>query len=315
MIGASRGAPGKDRPTALTLLVDAPSLVYRALFSTPDSVRTPGGEPINAAHGFLNMLARLVTDQNPDRLACAEDADWRPAWRVDLVPTYKLHRTLPGSPAVAAEERLKNQVPVLWRVLELCGVPVIGSPGFEAEDIIGTLAARAEPDVAIFSGDRDLFQLVADSHARVLYPRRGTSDLICVDEAYIAAQYGIPAGAYADYAVLRGDASDGLPGVKGIGEKMAAALLQRHGSLDAVLAAADAAGSGAAGPLAKVRRDRDYIERARQVVRIRTDVPIPEVDLARPEPGSLPSGDELWDFAREQGLAGAVTRLLGALAP
>src|SRR2546426_881612 len=136
------------------------------------------------------MLARLVADQNPELLACADDADWRPAWRVDLVPTYKLRRTLAGSPAVVAEARLKNQIPVLWKVLELCGVPVIGVPGFEAEDIIGTLAARAAPDVAIFSGDRDLFQLVRDPDVRVLYPRRGTSDLISVDESYIAGQYG-----------------------------------------------------------------------------------------------------------------------------
>lgn len=284
--------------------------MYRALFSTPDSVRTPAGEPINAAHGFLNMLARLVSDQRPDLLACADDADWRPAWRVELVPTYKLHRTLPDSPAVAAEERLKNQIPVLWKVLELCGVPVIGHKGFEAEDIIGTLAARSEPRVAIFSGDRDLFQLVRDPDVRVLYPRRGTSDLIGVDESYVAKQYGIPARAYADFAVMRGDASDGLPGVKGIGDKMAAALLNKHGSLDGILAAADAAGSAAAGPLAKIRRDRDYIERARTVVRIRQDVPIPETDLRR---HPVDPGDDLWDFAREHGLAGGATRLLEAL--
>jgi len=284
--------------------------VYRALFSTPDTVRTPAGEPINAAYGFLNMLARLVADRNPDQLACADDADWRPAWRVELVPSYKLHRTLPGSPAVAAEERLKTQIPVLWRVLELCGVPVVGHPGFEAEDIIGTLAARVGRGVAIFSGDRDLFQLVADPDVCVLYPRRGTSDLIVVDESYIAAQYGIPPRVYADYAVLRGDASDGLPGVKGIGEKMASALLNRYGSLDAILDAAALPASPAAGPLAKVRRDRAYLEAARRVVRIRTDVPIPDLDLARCAPHG---SDELWDFAQSHGLAGGVTRLLEAL--
>ncbi len=284
--------------------------MYRALFSTPDTVRTPAGEPINAAYGFLNMLARLVADRNPDQLACADDADWRPAWRVELVPSYKLHRTLPGSPAVAAEERLKTQIPVLWRVLELCGVPVVGHPGFEAEDIIGTLAARVGRGVAIFSGDRDLFQLVADPDVCVLYPRRGTSDLIVVDESYIAAQYGIPPRVYADYAVLRGDASDGLPGVKGIGEKMASALLNRYGSLDAILDAAALPASPAAGPLAKVRRDRAYLEAARRVVRIRTDVPIPDLDLARCAPHG---SDELWDFAQSHGLAGGVTRLLEAL--
>src|SRR5207249_9897109 len=163
---------------------------------------------------------------------------------------------------------------------------------------------------AMFSSDRDLFQHVTGSHGHVLSPRRGTSDLICVYESYIADPYGIPPRAYADYAVLRGDTSHGLPGVKGIGEKMAAALLTRNGSLDAILAAADAAGPAAPGPLGKVRRDRDYIERARQVVRIRTDVPVPEVDLDR----RAPAGDELWDLAREQGLTSGVRRLLEALA-
>lgn len=296
----------------LTLLVDAPSLVYRALFSTPDSVRTPSGEPINAAHGFLGMLARLVSAQVPDELACADDAAWRPEWRVKLVETYKTHRTLRDSPAVAAEERLKTQIPELWKVLELCGVPVIGYQGYEAEDVLGTLAARASDRnrVAIFSGDRDLFQLVRDPAISVLYPRRGMSDLVSVTESYISRQYGIPGRAYADFAVLRGDPSDGLPGVRGIGDRMAAALVTRYGSLEAILQAAEEAGPDASGPLAKVRRDRDYIERARTVVRIPTDLPIPDVDLRRKRPEGSP---ELWDLAGSLGLAGAVTRLLEAM--
>ena len=287
--------------------MDAPSLVYRALFSTPDTVRTPAGEPINAAYGFLGMLARLVAGQRPDELACADDAEWRPEWRVRLIGTYKLHRTVPGSPAVAAEERLRFQLPVLWELLELCGVPVVSHSGFEAEDVIGTLAARAGGEVAIFSGDRDLFQLVRDPDVRVLYPRRGTSDLIVVDESYIAGHYGIPGRAYADFAVLRGDPSDGLPGVRGIGEKMAAALVSRYGSLEAILRAAEA--DAAAGPLAKVRRERDYLERAQRVVRIPTNLPIAAGDLrlrSRQPP-------ELWAFAEKHGLSGPVARLLQAL--
>ena len=290
--------------------MDAPSLVYRALFSTPDTVLSPRGEPINAVHGFLNMLATLVAGQNPDRLACADDHDWRPQWRVDLVPTYKLHRTVAGSPAVLAEDRLKTQVPLLWQIMEGCGVPVIGHAGFEAEDVIGTLAARETGQVSIFSGDRDLFQLVSDPDVRVLYPRRGTSDLVVIDEAYVASTYGIPAHAYADFAVLRGDASDGLPGVRGIGEKTAAGLLSRYTTLDAVLAAAEGPG-GANGPLAKVRRDRDYVERARTVVRIRTDAPLPETDLTRRVGG----GDQLRALAADFGLTNPVARLLEALGP
>lgn len=303
----------------LTLLVDAPSLVYRALFSTPDTVRTPAGEPINAVHGFLGMLAGLVSAQRPEALACADDHDWRPQWRVDLVPTYKLHRTVPGSPAVEAEDRLRPQFPVLRTIMELCGVPLIGVAGFEAEDVIGTLVARAtssqaDPLVRIFSGDRDLFQLVADPVVSILYPRRGMSDLITVDEAYIAGTYGIPGRSYHDFAVLRGDPSDGLPGVRGIGDKTAAALIARYGSLEAVLAAAGA-GAGpqaASGPLAKVLRDRDYLERASRVVRILTDLPLPELDLRRRRPAV--ADDELWAIAESHGLTNAVQRLLDALA-
>ncbi|HLI56631.1 MAG TPA: 5'-3' exonuclease H3TH domain-containing protein [Actinomycetota bacterium] len=305
---------------ALTLLVDAPSLIYRALFSTPDTVRTPAGEPINAVHGFLGMLAGLIAGQRPDALACAEDADWRPQWRVDLIPGYKVHRTLEGSAAVEAEQRLAPQFPILREIMQRCGLPLIGVPDFEAEDVLGTLAARAvrpggagaaeEDQVAIFSGDRDLFQLVHDPYVSVLYPRRGTSDLLEVDEGYITRTYGIPGRAYAAYAILRGDPSDGLPGARGIGDKSAAALVAKYGDLAGVLAAADAAGPAASGPLGKVRLDRDYLTRAEAVVRIRTDLPIPELDLTR---RAVVDTTGLWELAEANGLTNAVRRLVDAL--
>lgn len=301
---------------ALTLLVDAPSLIYRALFSTPDTVRTPSGEPINAVHGFLGMLAGLITSQQPDALACAEDTDWRPQWRVDLIPGYKLHRTLEGSAAVEAEQKLSPQFPILRDLMARCGLPLIGAPDFEAEDVLGTLAARTlaaggnGDRVAIFSGDRDLFQLVEDPTVSVLFPRRGTSDLLRVDEGYIAQTYGIPGRAYGDYAILRGDPSDGLPGARGIGDKSAAALVAKYGNLAGVLAAADAAGAAAAGALGKVRTDRDYLTRADAVVRIRTDVPIPDVDITR---RPVAATGELWELAEAHGLTNAVRRLVDAL--
>ncbi len=294
---------------SLTLLVDAPSLFYRALFSTPDTISTPEGKPINAAYGFFRMLARLIEDQKPDYIACAADENWRPQWRVDLIGSYKDFRAAAGSAQEAAEERLATQVPVLYGLLEMCDIAVLGHPDYEAEDVIGTLAERAPGRVAIFSGDRDLFQLVRDPDVYVLFPRRGVSQLDKVDETYIATKYGIPGRAYKDFAVLRGDPSDGLPGVRGIGEKLAAALISRYGSLDAVIEAAQGSGEGAA--LGKVRRDLDYVKRASKVVAIPTDLPLPDVDLTRP---GIEPDDDLIEFATRSGLGGPVKRLAAALA-
>lgn len=294
--------------SGLTLLVDAASLIYRALFSTPDSITSPGGVPVNAAHGFLGMLARLIADRDPDFVCCAADDDWRPEWRVELVTSYKAHRAEEGSAQEAAEDLLAPQMPVLFDILEGCRIPVVGHAGYEAEDVIGTLAERALGEAAIVSGDRDLFQLVRDPDIYVLYPRRGVSELDVVNEAYIEQKYGIPGRAYADFAVLRGDPSDGLPGVRGIGEKLAGGLIARYGSLDEVIAAAERGDAGA--PLAKVRRDLDYVRRAARVVAIPTDLPIPSLGLERPreEPA-----EEVFAYARRHGLENAVRRLAEAL--
>ena len=292
----------------LTLLVDAPSLFYRALFSTPDSVTMPDGTPINAAHGFLRMLARMVGDHNPDYIACASDENWRPEWRVELIDSYKSARAEPGSQQEEAEEKLAHQVPVLYALLEACGVPVVGHEDAEAEDVIGTLAQRAPGRVAIFSGDRDLFQLVEDPRCYVLYPVKGVSNLAAVDEAYIENKYGIPGRSYRDYATLRGDASDGLPGVKGIGDKLASSLVAKYGSLDAIIEAAEGDATGSV--IEKVRKDLDYVKRAQQVVAISCDLPIPDVDLTRPR--ELPE-DVLREHAREFGLENSVRALMAAL--
>lgn len=292
----------------LTLLVDAASLIYRALFSTPDSVVAPDGTPVNAAHGFLGMLARLISDRDPAFICCADDADWRPQWRVSLIESYKAHRAEEGSAQEQAEDLLAPQMPVLFEILELCGIPVIGHPGYEAEDVIGSLAQRAPGRVAIVSGDRDLFQLVRDPDIFILYPRRGVSEVDVVDESYIESKYQIPGRAYRDFAVLRGDPSDGLPGVRGIGPKTASGLLARFGSLQEVVAAAaaDQPGTG----LAKIRASLDYIERAIPVVSIPTDLPLPEIDLTRPRGVADPT---VYGLADEWGLGGAVRRLAAAL--
>lgn len=294
--------------SGVTLLIDAPSLIYRAFFSTPDTVRGPDGSLVNAAHGFFGMLARLVADHDPDRIACAADEDWRPEWRARLIDSYKTHRLAATSVQQQADRELALQVPLIYRLLQLCGIEVIGHPEHEAEDVIGTLAARTPGRVAIVSGDRDLFQLVRDPDVFVLYPRRGVTVVDRVDESYIKERYGIPGRAYRDYAVLRGDSSDGLPGVRGIGDKIAASLLRTHGSLDAIISAASAPGGGIA--LERVRRDLDYLRRAVQVVTIPTSLPLPDVDLTRPRRVSRKAVDPL---AQSCGLSNAIGRLATAL--
>jgi 5'-3' exonuclease len=293
------------------LLVDGSSLIYRALFSTPDTVRAPDGTPVNAAHGFMGMLARIVSAHDPEELACASDESWRPEWRVALLPEYKTHRLDAGTAQAEAEDALAFQMPLLFEILEGIGLRVVGFPDYEAEDVIGTLAERASADgatVAVVSGDRDLFQLVRDPDVWVLYPSKGVADLVRVDEAYIAGKFGIPGRAYADFAVLRGDPSDGLPGVRGIGDKTAAQLLSRYGTLEGIVEAA-MTGPGT-GPLGKVRQQLDYLERAVQVVTIPRDLAIPPVGLTRPR--GEPS-EEVKELAERHGLGGALARLVTAL--
>ena len=294
--------------SSLTLLVDAASLIYRALFSIPDSIRSRDGTPMNAAYGFLDMLSRLVADHKPDYICCAADDDWRPQWRVDLIDSYKAHRAEEGSAQEAAEDKLAPQEPVILTLLEGVGISVVGHPGYEAEDVIGTLAQRAPGRVSIVSGDRDLFQLVRDPKIALLYPKRGVSVVDTVNEAYIEKKYGIPGRAYMDYAVLRGDPSDGLPGVRGIGDKLAAGLINKYGSVEGVLGAVEAGERGTS--LEKVRLQRDYVERAMKVVAIPTDLPIEPVDISAP----APEGDDaLYEEAGGYGLGGPVRRLVTAL--
>src|SRR5690606_8517026 len=275
-----------DRPL---LLLDTASLYFRAFFGVPDSVRAPDGTPVNAVRGFLDGIARLVTARRPARLVACWDDDWRPAFRVEAIPSYKEHR-LADDGGEAVPDALTTQIPVIVEVLEAFGIARVGAPGFEADDVIGTLTAQevARPPadrrpVEVVTGDRDLFQLVDDEvPVRILYTARGIRDLDVVDQARLAERYDVPTGqAYADMAVLRGDSSDGLPGVPGIGEKTAATLLRRFGTLDAVIAAAHAQDPG----VTKAQRARlldaaDYLAVAPGVVRVAPDAPVAPADPA-----------------------------------
>jgi 5'-3' exonuclease len=297
------------------LLLDTASLYFRAYFGVPESVKAPDGTPVNAVRGLLDFISRLVADHSPAALVACMDADWRPQWRVDLIPSYKAHRV--ADPVAGSEEvpdTLSPQVPVIEAVLDAIGVARVGVPGYEADDVIGTLATASAVPTAIVTGDRDLFQLVDDARGiRVLYPRKGVGDCDLIDEEAIEARYGVPASRYADFAALRGDPSDGLPGVKGIGEKTAAELLGRYGDLAGVRAAA-------AEPFSKLTPTRRrniteaaaYLDVAPTVVRVATDVPLPAFDPALPSEPADP--EVLEELAARWGLGGSLTRLLDALA-
>ncbi|MET0426742.1 MAG: 5'-3' exonuclease, partial [Actinoplanes sp.] len=296
------------------LAVDTPSLYFRAFHGIPEKAgRTTAGEPVNAIRGFLDMLAQLIRTRRPDRVVCALDADWRPAWRVELVPSYKKHRVAHGD-VEEVPSSLEKQVPVLLEVLAAVGIPAFGVPGYEADDVLGTLAAGQPGPVEVVSGDRDLFQLVDDERAtRLLYCGRGVAKLEDADEALVQQKYAVPARFYADFAAMRGDPSDGLPGVPGVGDKTAARLVTRYGGIDEILAALDDPEAAfAPGVRARLDGARDYLARAVPVCRVALDVPLPDFDPAMPR--SPKHEDTFLALAERWNLAGSARRLVDALA-
>ncbi len=300
------------------LLLDAASLYFRAFFGVPDR-SGPGQVPTNAVRGFLDMIATLLGATGADGVVACWDEDWRPAFRVEAIPTYKTHRLAAGGDGSAEESPpgLAAQVPIIAEALAAIGIARVGCPGFEADDVIGTLATRFAPGrrVTVVTGDRDLFQLVDDAgRIDVLYTaRRGVRDAELVTQDYLARVYGVPTGsAYADLATLRGDTSDGLPGVKGIGEKTAARVLARYGDLDGVR---QAAADDDVGLTPALRRHLlaagDYLDRASGVVRVVRDCPIP--GFSADVPREVADLRLLSEIASTHRLATHIDRVLSAL--
>lgn len=309
------------------LLVDSASLYFRAFFGVPESAATAkNGMPVNAVRGFLDMLATLIRGRGAGRVICALDEDWRPAWRVALLPSYKTHRLADPAQAASAQaasasgdpvpelvpDALAPQVPVILEILDAFGIATAGAAGYEADDVIGTLAATQPGPIEVATGDRDLFQVIDDARSvRVLYCGRGVAKLEVFDDAEVQARYGVPASAYADLATLRGDPSDGLPGVAGVGDKTAARLVARYGSVDAIVAAvADPQAAFAPGLRAKLAGATDYLAVAPKVVRVATDIALPAIDATLPAVPAEP--DRLLALADTWGVAGAVRRLVDA---
>ena len=276
------------------MLLDTASLYFRAFYGVPDKVRAPDGTPINAVRGLLDIITKLVTTYRPTSvIACWDDA-WRPTWRTALVPSYKEHRVIgtaaDGTSIEDVPENLTAQLPIIREMLASLDIPVIGAADFEADDVIGTLAAHATVPVDVVTGDRDLFQVVDDARGvRVIYTAKGMSNLEVVTDEVLVGKYGVHADQYADFATMRGDASDGLPGVAGIGEKTAANLLAQHGTLSGVITAAEQGAGMTAGVQKKLLAGAVYMEVAPAVVAVARDVPVtaPGETLARPaDPGA-----------------------------
>lgn len=293
------------------MLVDAANLYFRAFYALPESMTAPDGQPVNAIRGFLDMSAVLIDRRRPARFVACLDLDWRPAFRIELVPSYKAHRVAADG-AEEIPDTLAPQVPLLLEVLDALGLATAGAVGFEADDVIATLAHRDNGPVEVVSGDRDLLALASD-RVTVLYTGKGIAKLEEMGPAEVLAKYGVAPEHYADFAVLRGDPSDGLPGVAGVGEKTAAALVARFGTIEQIVAAAESGDDGfPAGAANKVRAARDYLAVAPSAVRGRTDVPLPVIDDALPAESRDP--DALERLVERLGISASVGRIRTALA-
>ncbi|MGV0874097.1 5'-3' exonuclease [Mycolicibacterium sp. XJ879] len=308
------------------LLLDGASMWFRSYFGVPSSITAPDGRPVNAVRGFVDAVATVITRERPERLVVCRDDDWRPQWRVDLIPSYKAHRVEEPQPKGVPDieevpDDLTPQVDMISELLDAFGIATAGAAQHEADDVLGTLAYRERRSpVVVVSGDRDLLQLVTDDpvSVRVLYIGRGLAKATLFGPKEVAETYGVPvhrAGpAYAELALLRGDPSDGLPGVPGVGEKTATTLLAQHGSLEAIMAAAhDPKSKMSKAFRTKLLGATDYIEAAGPVVRVATDC---DVDFSTPDdtlPLAAKHPRKVADLAQAYGVTSSIGRLQKAL--
>ena len=294
------------------LLLDSASLWYRAFFGMPDTLLSPSGEPINAIKGFLDMSSRLNNQYQPSRLVACLEGDWRPSWRVELFPGYKANR-IDESGEEEEPDTLGPQIPVLLDILEAFGIPMVGVDDYEADDIMASFSVKERGPTFVATGDRDLFQLVDDKRrVKIVYLAKGISNHDLVDRAWIKSRYEIPGDRYALFAMLRGDASDGLPGVRGIGEKGAALIANNFETIEDALAAAYAEDEKLTPALRKkLIEGADYVAIAPKLVHCALDVPIPSMSIAMP---SRPTDmSQIWNYKEQYGLGSSIDRMIAAL--
>jgi 5'-3' exonuclease len=295
------------------MLLDSASLWYRAYYGMPDTLLSPTGMPVNAIRGYLDMTSRLIGMYSPDRIVACIEGDWRPSWRVDIFPAYKANRLEEESDEEEEPETLTPQIPVLLDLLDAFGIPMLGVDDYEADDVMATFAVREKGPIRVVTGDRDLFQLVDDKRdVKVVYLAKGISQHDLVDIKWVAEKYGIPGDRYALFAMFRGDPSDGLPGVRGIGEKGAALIANNFATVEEALAAAHAENEVLSKSLAKkIIEGTEYLKIAPTLVNCARDVAIPQMKIAIPQkPADL---SDIYRIKDEYGLGASVDRLISAL--
>ena len=295
------------------MLLDSASLWYRAYYGMPDTLVNSEGAPVHAIRGFLDMSARLISQYKPNRLVACLDGDWRPSWRVDLFPEYKANRVDVEGDEEAEPETLTPQIPILLDVLEALGIPLIGADDYEADDVIATYSVQEPGPTLIVTGDRDLFQLVDDKRkVRVVYLARGIANHDLVDKKWISTKYEIPGERYALFAMIRGDASDGLPGIKGIGEKGAGLIANSFSSMQEVIQAAQGEDERLTPALRKkLLADIEYARIAERLVHCALDVPIPKVELKIPK--TQPDLSRVYQLKEEHNLGASIDRFISAI--
>ena len=294
------------------MLLDSASLWYRAYFGMPDTLVSPSGLPVNAIRGYLDMTSRLIVKYKPDRLVACLEGDWRPSWRVELFPDYKLNR-IDEEGEEDEPDTLGPQIPILLDVIDALGIAMVGVDDYEADDLMATFSVKQQGPIRIVTGDRDLFQLADDKRdVKIVYLAKGISNHDLVDLKWIADKYQIPGDRYALFAMIRGDSSDGLPGIRGIGEKGAASIANQFTSLENVM---QAAREGDERLTANIRKklleSAAYAAIAPKLVSCALDVAIPEMEIMIPkQPKSMKKID---DLKNEYGLGASIDRITNAL--
>lgn len=295
------------------MLLDSASLWYRAYYGMPDTLLAPDGTPVNAIRGYLDMTARLVTMYSPKRIVACIEGDWRPSWRVELFPDYKANRLEADGEGEEEPDLLTPQIPILLDLLDEFGIPMVGVDDYEADDVMATFAVQEKGPIRIVTGDRDLFQLVDDKRdVKIVYLANGLSQHDLVDTSWVARKYAIPGDRYALFAIFRGDPSDGLPGVRGIGEKGAALIANNFADVDAALRAARDDDPSLPPALAKkIIAGADYLKIAPTLVHCAKDVALPKLDISMPKaPNDL---SKIYEIKERYGLGASVDRLISAL--
>ena len=294
------------------MLLDSASLWYRAYFGMPDTLLSPSGMPVNAIRGYLDMTSRLLVKYKPDRLVACLEGDWRPSWRVELFPDYKLNR-VDDEGQEDEPDTLGPQIPVLLDVLDALGIAMVGVDDYEADDLMATFSVKQPGPIRIVTGDRDLFQLVDDKRdVKIVYLAKGISNHELVDLRWINDKYQIPGDRYALFAMIRGDSSDGLPGIRGIGEKGAANIANQFTSLGEVMKAAEDSDERLTANIRKkLLESAAYAAIAPKLVGCALDVSIPQMEISMPlKPKSMKKIEEL---QLEYGLGASIDRIISAL--